>query len=95
MEKSDPSFLRKGRLSVGADADLVVFNYETIRDTATVEHPEYPSAGIEYVPVGGSIAKSPAGNSRQPTAARAMRGDRTMQLASKTAAGALSPAVLL
>ena len=64
LEKQCPSLQTKGRLSVGADADIVVFDFERIIDRATVEHPEYPSEGIDYVLVGGEIIKDPNGIKR-------------------------------
>ncbi len=46
----------KGTLQVGADADITVFNPETIRDNATFATPIMPPDGIEYVLIGGEIA---------------------------------------
>ena len=46
---------QKGHLTPGADADLVIFNYETIKDGATYEEPLLPPKGIEYVIIGGKI----------------------------------------
>ncbi len=48
---------KKGRLSVGADADIVIFDYNKIADKSTVEHPEYRSMGIEFVIVNGKVVK--------------------------------------
>lgn len=53
LERRDPQFLRKGRVEVGADADITVFDPNTVIDRATYIHPALPSAGIEYVLVGG------------------------------------------
>ena len=40
---------------MGADADLVVFDPETITDRATYEDPTRTSAGIRHVLVGGEF----------------------------------------
>ena len=45
----------KGRLNVGADADITIFDYETIQDGATFAQPSLPPQGIEYVLLGGEL----------------------------------------
>ena len=49
-------FKNKGHLGVGADADIVVFDPERIRDRATFEEPALPPDGIDYVLIGGEVA---------------------------------------
>jgi dihydroorotase len=61
LERKSEVMRRKGRLSPGADADITIFDLDTISDRATVEHPEYPSDGIHYVVVNGQIVKDPSG----------------------------------
>ncbi|MBD3920303.1 amidohydrolase family protein [Paenibacillus sp. PR3] len=56
LEKEAPLLKRKGRIAKGMDADLVLFDYKTIIDQSTVEHPELYSTGIRYVLVGGQAA---------------------------------------
>ena len=46
----------KGRLNVGADADITIFDFETIQDCATFAEPALPPKGIEYVFIGGELA---------------------------------------
>ena len=53
LERGAPAFKKKGRLSIGADADIIVFDPDSIRDRSTVEHPEYPSTGMRFVFVAG------------------------------------------
>lgn len=47
---------RKGRLNVGADGDVVIFDPEKIRDGATFESPMLAPTGIDYVLIGGEVA---------------------------------------
>ena len=44
---------RKGRLQVGADADITVFDPETVLDRATFEAPATAAQGIAFVLVEG------------------------------------------
>ncbi|MDX1933457.1 MAG: D-aminoacylase [Capsulimonadales bacterium] len=48
----------RGRLTVGAHADIVVFDPQHIRDAATFDAPHQLAHGIEYVFVGGTLAFS-------------------------------------
>jgi N-acyl-D-aspartate/D-glutamate deacylase len=54
LERSTPAARRKGRLQEGADADIVVFDPETIADRSTFEKPMEPSVGVRYLLVGGT-----------------------------------------
>ena len=73
LEERAPAMRKKGRLSVGADADIVIFDPARIRDRSTVEHPELQSEGIAWVIVGGRIALDPRGPRRNVLAGRAIR----------------------
>jgi dihydroorotase len=53
LERRAPMFQNKGRIKVGADADITVFDPNTILDKATFEDPLQFSAGISYVLVNG------------------------------------------
>lgn len=55
LEKRAPVFLNKGRMRVGADADIVMFDPKTIVDRATFEDPLQFSAGISYVLANGEL----------------------------------------
>lgn len=53
LEAAVPAMRAKGRIKIGADADLVVFNPATVIDRATFEKPAQYSTGIPFVLVGG------------------------------------------
>ena len=46
LERHTPDMTKKGRVRVGADADLTIFNPTTVIDRATYENAGIPSAGI-------------------------------------------------
>ena len=48
-----PAMRRKGRVQVGMDADLVVFDPATVRDVGTVRDPSKAPEGVPHVLVGG------------------------------------------
>ena len=54
LERSTPAAKGKGRLQEGADADIVVFDPQTITDRSTFEKPMEPSVGVRYLLVGGT-----------------------------------------
>ncbi len=53
LERATFAARRKGRLQEGADADIVVFDPNTVADRATYQSPAQPSAGIRHVLVSG------------------------------------------
>ena len=53
LEKLAPVFKNKGRLKVGADADITVFDPATVADRSTYQQPALPSVGFKYVLVNG------------------------------------------
>lgn len=46
----------KGNLSIGADADVLIFDPETIQERSTFENPITAPVGIDYVIVNGTPA---------------------------------------
>jgi N-acyl-D-aspartate/D-glutamate deacylase len=53
LEKRAPAFGSKGRIRVGADADITVFDPNRVIDRATFDSPLQYSEGIQFVLVGG------------------------------------------
>lgn len=53
LEKRAPVFKDKGRIRVGTDADITVFDANTVIDKATYENPLQYSDGIRFVLVNG------------------------------------------
>ena len=53
LENRSPSFLKKGRVKVGAEADLAVFNPDTVIDQSTYTDPTKAPIGMNHVIVNG------------------------------------------
>jgi N-acyl-D-aspartate/D-glutamate deacylase len=53
LESRAPVFRNKGRIRVGADADLTLFDSEGVIDNATFQEPTRPPEGIAHVLVNG------------------------------------------
>jgi dihydroorotase len=77
LEARVPAMKTKGRLSVGADADITVFDPATVIDRATYEDASIPSAGIPWVIVNGEVVVDRG----EVTAARPGRAIRAPQSA--------------
>ena len=50
-----PSMALKGRIKVGADADITIFDPKTVKDNSTYKQGGLPSTGIPFVIVNGTI----------------------------------------
>ena len=55
LEARAPMLARKGRLQVGMDADITVFDPGTVLDRSTYMDATIPSSGIPFVLVNGAI----------------------------------------
>jgi N-acyl-D-aspartate/D-glutamate deacylase len=55
LETATPSARSKGRLQEGADADVVVFDPETVADRATYAKATETSVGVKYLLVAGTL----------------------------------------
>ena len=64
-ERGAPAMRRKGRLQLGADADITVFDPERLIDRSTIVAPGVESEGVRYVLVAGEVVRDPQGNRRE------------------------------
>jgi len=55
LEDYAPAFKKKGRIQVGMDADIVIFDYDEIAPRSDYGNPYQPSSGIRYVIVDGIV----------------------------------------
>lgn len=55
LERRVPAMRDKGRLRVGADADIAVFDPAVVREAATYTQPTLHSVGFRYVLVNGTV----------------------------------------
>jgi len=72
LEARVPMMTSKGRIKVGADADLTIFDPATVIDKSTYEDAMIASAGIPFVVVNGQVVV----DGGKVTAARPGRGVR-------------------
>ena len=67
----------RGELREGCAADIVIFDPDTIDDTATYEDPRHYPTGIDYVIVNGEIAAEHGQADARPPPAAFSGEDRT------------------
>jgi N-acyl-D-aspartate/D-glutamate deacylase len=78
LEVVDPDMKHKGRIQVGADADVVVFDPATVIDRATFEKPTQYSDGIVHVLVNGTFVVRKSELVPNVTPGKPIRGRRGM-----------------
>lgn len=55
LQTSVPQMAKKGRLQIGADADIVIFDLSKVTDRATYAKPAQTSTGFHHVIVNGTV----------------------------------------
>ncbi len=58
LESIAPAMEFKGRIEIGADADLTIYNPQEITDQSTPANPGKAAQGVEYVLVNGELVKN-------------------------------------
>ena len=77
LESASYDMKLKGRIEVGADADITIFDFNTIIDTATAENVASHSEGIKYVFVAGRLVYDNTEGDNRFTGARPGRPIRS------------------
>jgi N-acyl-D-aspartate/D-glutamate deacylase len=77
LDAQAPEMQKKGRLQIGSDADITVFDPAKIIDTATISDPSSYSKGIDWVVVAGRIVKSPGGLFKEHIPGEPIKSDFT------------------
>ena len=75
LERRCPALQTKGRLGIGADADITVFDPASVADRSTIENPAQESAGIRWIVVEGRVARSPDGSTGEAPNGRGLKSD--------------------
>ena len=78
LESVSPQMKRKGRVQIGADADITVFDPLRILDTATFEDDLSYSVGVEHVLVNGEFVVRDGENVEGAMPGRAVVGRRVV-----------------
>jgi N-acyl-D-aspartate/D-glutamate deacylase len=73
LERIAPMMKNKGRIRAGADADLTIFNPQTVIDRSTFEEPAKYSEGVIHVLVGGVFVVKDAKLQPEVNPGRAIR----------------------
>jgi N-acyl-D-aspartate/D-glutamate deacylase len=76
LEARVPAMRDKGRVRVGADADLTMFDAARVIDRSTYREPSLPAAGIQYVLVNGVAVVDDGKLVQGVTPGRAVRAPR-------------------
>jgi N-acyl-D-aspartate/D-glutamate deacylase len=76
LEQVAPMMKNKGRIRVGADADITIFNPGLVIDKSTFEEPAHYSEGIIHVLVGGVFVVKDGKLQPDVNPGRAIRGPR-------------------
>ena len=77
LEQAVPQMKNKGRIKVGADADITIFDANLVIDKATFKKPAQASAGINYVLVGGTFVVKDGNLIKRVYPGKAIRRDRS------------------
>lgn len=73
LEAFVPQMAKKGRIQVGADADITIFDPKTVIDRATYTDPALTPLGIKYVIVNGSVTVEDGALVKETKAGTAVR----------------------